>query len=212
MLIAKTNTSTAYEPSRKLTNTEDIVAIDKKRDELTIGLRTILLGLTKHPAIKYQEAAKRLLQRMDSYGKRIYRLNFQLQTQTINDLIDAMTTDPKLRMDMTTLEVVQDYIKALQKANTDFSEMYIQRTQEKGERVEAEMADLISKLEEAYKAFVIRLNAIVEMDESYQGDQLVNDINAAIDQYNQVVLDRRGKGESSSETNNQQDTIEEFMA
>ncbi|GAA4277321.1 DUF6261 family protein [Aquimarina mytili] len=209
---AKIKAAKAFEPSKKLTNTEDIIAFDKQRDELTIGLRTLLLGLTKHPVLTYQEAAKRLLERIDSYGKRIYRLNLQLQTQTTTDLIDALITEPKLNNDITTLQVVRDYINALQKANISFSDMYIQRTQEKGERVEAEMADLITKLEETYRAFVTRLNAILEMDESYQGDHLVNDINAAIDQYNQVVLDRRGKGDSSSETNNQQDTVEEFMA
>ncbi len=209
---ANTKASEAFEPSRKLVNTKELIAIDKRRDELTIGLRTLLVGLTKHPSLQYQEAAERLLERLDSYGKAIYRYNYQLQTQTTKDLINALTTDKKFDADVNTLLVVRDYIKALQHANSNFAEIFVKRTQEKGEQIEAEMADLITTLEESYRAFIIRLNAIVEMDESYHADNLINDINATIDQYNQVVLDRRGKGESSSETNNPQDTTEDFIA
>ncbi|WP_103068736.1 DUF6261 family protein [Aquimarina sediminis] len=189
---ATRNAFNAFEPSRKLINTEVLIATDKERDELTVGLRATLLGLSKHPDIVHQKAAKLLLEKLDSYGRRVYRLNFQLQTHVTRGFLDAVKNEPALDTAADTLLVVKVFLDALQSANDQFADQYLMRTQEKGQHIEAEMETLIKEAEIAYREFITRLNAIVEIDESGNYDNLVRDINASIDQYNQVVLDRRG--------------------
>lgn len=203
-------TSNAFEPSRKLINTEVLIATDKERDELTIGLRATLVGLSKHPDIVYQKAAKLLLATLDSYGKKIYRLNYQLQTRITKDFLDAVHNEPSLHSAAATLKVAKAFLDALQSANDQFADQYLMRTQEKGQQIEAEMQILIKEAEKVYRAFITRFNAIIEMDDDGNYSNLVSDINAAIDQYNQVVLDRSGVRAIEEEDEEEDNIIEEL--
>ncbi len=151
-----------------------------------------------------------VLTTFDSYGKRIYRLNYQLQTRVTTDFLNAIRDKDTLHKAADSLEVIKAFLSALQHANDTFATKYLDRTQEIGQKVEAEMESLIKETEVAYRAFINRLNAIVEIDDDGTYDNLVKDINAAIEQYNQVVIDRRGVKTTEPDTN--EAFIEEFTA
>ncbi|TPN82392.1 DUF6261 family protein [Aquimarina algicola] len=146
-----------FNSSRKLVHTKDIKEIDEKRDELTIGLRFLLVGLTKHPNPECQKAAERLLEVYDSAGKRIYRLNYQLQTRVTKNLIDTILNNATLVADVDLLKVVRDYIDALQTTNDAFAEAYVIRTQEKGQQEEGEMLELVQETILSYRKYIVRL-------------------------------------------------------
>ncbi len=209
---AYTVASDAFEPSKKLINTQELIAIDKERDETTIGLRITLVGLTKHPDPAFRKAATLVLKRLDSYGKRIYRFNFQLQTRITKDFIKALKDDPSLNTAIDMLLVIRAFIDTLEHTNTLFGEKYLDRTKEKGQKVEAEMETLIKNIEVTYRRFIDRLRAIEEMDDEGLLDMnLIRDINASIDQYNQVVIDRSGKT-TDPDPDSEEDIEEELAA
>lgn len=183
----------SFNPDKKLLHTKGLEEIDKRRDDLTIGLRLTLVGLTKHSEEKIKKTAKLILEVLDSYGSKIYQYNYQLQTHITKNFLDKVTSSDVLNRAVDSLVLIRPVLNTLEGINNQFAAIYLIRTQEKGQKVKGQMKKLVKEATIAYREFVIRLHAYIEIqDEVTTYKTLIKDLNALIQQYNQVVYDRSG--------------------
>ena len=68
---------TAFELEQQQKMTGILADLDAKRERLLIGVKHLIAGTTHHFNPIKQEAAKRLLFHLTSYGKNINRMNYQ---------------------------------------------------------------------------------------------------------------------------------------
>lgn len=86
-----------FEPEQQQKMTEELVDLDAKRDSLFIGIKHLLEGNAHHFNSTKQEAAKRLLFHLHSYGKNIAYMNYQAETAVIDSMLSEWQTETNLQ-------------------------------------------------------------------------------------------------------------------
>lgn len=171
--------------------TQTLQAADVRRDRALVGLRYILLGLTYHSDEVVMGKAKALFEVIERQGPGIARLNYQAETAVINKIVADLEADADLVAYTTELNL-QDWTAELKLANTEFGNLYIERTVEYGARsAQDRLPELRQEAMEAYFTFTRFLTALATLNEGAYA-VLLAQLNALIRQYNTLVLERIG--------------------
>lgn len=181
-----------YKKALASEKTQELLALDERRDDAVNGIYYFLLGNTYHFETDRQQKAELLLGNMALYGSGISRLNYQAETATINNILRDWENKPALAEAIILFDL-SSWVNEMKAANEEFNTQYLLRTQEYGD---ANPDTIKSKREEtnlAYYALRNRVDALhllVEIPPSPYAT-VINQLNALTDQYNILLVNRK---------------------
>lgn len=169
--------------------TEELVAIDERRDKAITGLGFVVTGYVYHFDAALAQAASLLNDNLKLYGSGIARQNYQAETATITSLVNDWESKPNLSDAIVALHL-DSWKDELKTANALFDERYLARTQEYG----AANPDTLKLKREETNAvyYTLRdfLNSFSIVQPSATNTKTLNEINALIEQYNTLLANR----------------------
>ncbi len=169
--------------------TRQLQLMDEYRDKAITGLTSVINGYCYHYDGMLAEHANLLAGNLVNYGPGISRQNYQAETMTISSMIDDWETNASMLAALTALNLVA-WKDDLKNANNMFNDLYLQRTQEYGA---SNPETLKLKREETMVAYYelrkfLDAYSVIQNTALYQ--KTINELNALIDLYNQVIADR----------------------
>ncbi len=175
--------------ARKTGLTEQIVATDHQRDNLFIGFRHILKGMTYFPDENVVQMAKQIKIVVEKYDKHINRLPQREETSVLSNLIDDLQADEN-KQQVNTLNLTP-WVIAMQQANDKFEELYTERTEKESKIVIALAKTQRHNMQEAFTNLCQTINAyaIILGEADYQS--LANKINTEINNVKQLIKTRQ---------------------
>jgi hypothetical protein len=184
-----TETSALFQLERANPFTQELVLLDDRRDKAMYGLVDCINGYSNHFDPETARAANLLKVNLSLYGTGVSRMNTQAETSTIYGIINDWESKPELSAALAKLGLTS-WIADLKTANQLFEQKYIQRTQAYGA---ANPDTLKSKREETLVAYYelrkfIEANAVVHP--SAVSEKMISELNALIDQYNELIRTR----------------------
>jgi len=179
----------ALKLTRKSLLTDEIKALDDKRDEMYSYYRKGVKAFVGAPLEDVATAAKELNQHMTDYA-----INPQMQLDKETGMLLNFTADleGKYAEQVAKLGLTM-YVTALKEANDKLHELTTERTDERALQVAGALKSARAETDEAYRALVKLVNAlyIVEYDAAY--DEFINYVNAEIKHYKEEVLAAKKK-------------------
>ena len=174
--------------------------LDQERDRLIIGLHTTAEGQTYHfdPAIA--AAASQLLTAMDKYGTRIAKLNYEIETTTLNSLINDITSSPALTAAMAKLNLSTG-IPQMQSVNDRFRQIFSHRVGNETDNTHTPTPELRNHLRDALRQLFNHLTAHATLHPDPNLEAIISDINVLTARFNLIAQKRlTPDGKSDDET------------
>lgn len=183
----------AFNQSQGSTLTQEIIALDERRDRAIIGLRTVLEGYNSHYDAAIATAAVALFSNINAHGSSIYRLSYQEETAVLNSIITDWETETELSEAVSSLGLT-GWLNELKSANTLFAAKYLERVEETAANPAASIIALRSDTTIAYRDLIAHITAHQTLESDAAYNVLSNQISVLASQYNQVVDNRSGEG------------------
>jgi len=184
--------------------------LDERRDRAISGLRLHFESLTYHVDPTKKEAAQKLLDVIDKYGRGIARKNYQEESALIWGIIKDWESSAELTEALTLLNVV-DWKEELKAANEAFDAMYRSRTNDLSTVPETSATELREPTMEAYRRLVSHLDAHATLaQDKAPYEHLAGVLNKHIEQNNQLVISRQS-GELEEEEAAAETSSSEFL-
>ena len=168
--------------------------LDGERDTLTTGLGGTVRNARKSPIPGQAEAAAVLEEVIKRYN---INTDGEYEQQTMRT--DQMCTDllTNCQAQLTTLGLTA-WVEALQAKNQEFNDAMTARTNSQAGYVKSELGQLRQQLIAAYRNFAKMLNVVL----LYEGDtayaDTVDQMNAEVRHYKQIIARKGGKTSSGS--------------
>jgi hypothetical protein len=180
---------------------DDITALDERRDNAIVGIKGIAESYQKHFQKEKKEAGERIEMAIDKYGKAIHKQNLLAETESIRNIVSDFEGDVLLQNAVTLLDIA-DWISELKEANLAFNNMYLKRNEESLSKPEANMAELRKPAIELYRKVIKRLESLDDVSPSPEVTKILGLLDELIVKYNQTIAQRNkksDKGEDSPE-------------
>lgn len=170
--------------------TEEIIALDIRRDEAVTGISVLVNAFTYHFNPVLRNPAKLLQANLKLYGAGIARDNYMSETATISSIAGDWKNKPELQAAVSSLQV-GDWLTELEQANTAFNTRYISRTQEIGAISPDSIKQKRVNVANAYYALRDHIDAYFTINQGAEPfAKAGNEINALVDQYNALLAGR----------------------
>jgi hypothetical protein len=171
--------------------TPEIEALDARRDRAITGITITINGKTYYFESAVSDAANMLSEALKPYGSGIASLNYALETAQIDKIVADFTSKPKLA-DAASVLGLTNWISELAAANTEFNNKYLARTQEMG----SANTDSIKELRQVANQKYYELRDMIDgyyitKKKADPWKKTINELNALIDQYNQLLANRK---------------------
>ncbi|MBN1253401.1 MAG: hypothetical protein JXR51_16445 [Bacteroidales bacterium] len=189
-----------YGQNRGSDISDELKDIDIRRDNCITGIRIVLEGYKHHYNTAFSEAATILLNKIDSFGSAIARQNYQIETSSINGIINSFNKEENLSNAILTLSLT-DWINKMDEENKLFNRRYLDRIDEASKQSEDKVKELRKTTIEKYRIFSNHLTAHITLkgEESYK--PISDQLNELIDKYNLIISRRvNTKTEEEAET------------
>lgn len=173
--------------------TDDLVALDTRRDNAIVGIRTVADGYSRHFDPAFRAASERILACIDKYGSKIHKQNLLAETETLRNLVADFETGA-LMLNALTVLGLSAWVTELKDANNDFNQVYLQRTQETSAKPNDSLAARRKPAIELYRKLVKTIDAKDTLDPSPALTTLINQLNGLVDKYNQLIATRSSAG------------------
>ncbi len=177
--------------------TEEIAALDQRRDEAIICLRKTADAFTNHFDSEKKAAGNKLLHAMDKYGSKIYLMNYHAQTSTTTNLVNDLETIPEL-VNASTFLSLNEIISEIKESNNLFNERYLARVNEEAGKESVSAGELIKEGIACYRTLAAHTEAHATLTPEEIYTVLINQLNVLIEKYNATV-GGRGKSEVDNE-------------
>ncbi len=182
--------------------TEDISALDTRRDRAITGFSLAISGYTYYfdPAIA--QHAEALNKQIKQYGGSIARENYQAESAIIDNLLADLNNKPELADAINALHL-KDWKAELETANKAFNDAYLLRTQQLGAATKDRLFAKRQETNEAYYKLRDFINSYYTINNGATPyGKTTDELNALIDQYNTLMAQRlkNGKEEPPVET------------
>jgi Family of unknown function (DUF6261) len=191
---AKSNVELLFNKDQASAHTDEVAALDAKRDDLINGIIALVQGNTYHFDAAIKKQALALQTNIASYGSGIARENYLSETAILDKLINDWETKPELAAAIVALQL-SEWKTQLASANAAFNAKYLERTKELGA---ASPEKLKEKRQEAANAYLELRDMLVSYANINKKKppfgNAVNELNALIDQYNSLLASRKGGG------------------
>jgi len=177
---------------------DELTIVDMERDRLLIGLHTTLEGLSYHFNASTAGAAALLLTAMDKYDTRIHHLHYEIETTTINSLLNDFTTDANLTAALTLLNLMP-WVAQMRTSNDRFRQLYISRAGDKTDTKRTPTVELRQNLHQALNNLFAHLTAHATLSNDATIPLVISDINNLTARYNQLVNSRLSRPQETTE-------------
>lgn len=187
--------------------TTTIEALDERRDYALIGLSLIVEGHLYASKEDLKEAAKLLNASLSNYGntpREITRLNYNAETATIISLLNEWNNSTELTAALKTLSIT-DFVLELNDANTAFGNAYKDRLQEYAAANPETLKETRAATLPKYVALKELLQAHQIVENTTERTAVINQLNALIDQYNNLLTTRNIKPETNEELSDEEE-------
>ena len=170
--------------------TEEVQALDLRRDNAITGIAFALQGFSLHFDATIAAAASLLNNNLAIYGPGIARDNYQSETATLNNIINDWKNKPNMAAAIAALGI-QDWAAELEAANTDFNTKYLARTQSIATASPDTMKAKRLETANAYYTLRDNIDAYFTIKKGAAPfDKVTNELNALVDQYNSLLNGR----------------------
>lgn len=170
--------------------TKKLKLLDRERDEAITGLRHGFVMNTYHSHPETKKAAQKLLDRVDSYGNRIARMNYESESAVLHNLVNDLETEPDLQLALQ-LVGLQDWVNRLKVANKKFRKLYSRRIAEESKQDKTSFIAIKPEAITVYMHLINRINAYIELDEAKQYQSIKDEINTLAERYKQIIANRK---------------------
>lgn len=179
-----------FKQQRSSTLTVVIRELDQERDRILKGMQAIIKGNTYSFDLSMKAAAEKLQFHLKQYGSNIIRLNYLAETAVIDNILAdwEKKDDLKSALALLGLDSWKDYLKM---KNIAFANVHLDRTKEYGKTDVETLRALRKEVNEVYFYFKKKIEAYATITPSEKYTNYFNTLNALIDQYNQLVKNRK---------------------
>lgn len=188
-----TNTIDAlFKADRGSLITDELQAMDLRRDTAITGITGYVQSLTYHFNPITRQHAVTLAANLANYDAGVAKQNYQAETAIIKSILTDWTEKPALKAAIEALNIA-DWQAELADANTAFNSKYLARTQELGAASPDTIKEKRQEATTAYytlRDFISSHYILAKGAEPYK--KAVNELNALITQYNNLLAGRRG--------------------
>lgn len=190
----------SYTVIRKNDLSKTLADIDQKRDDLYLGLKSLIDSHAKYnPSDHIKDKAQSIFNILESYGARLIKMPYPEETAALKNIIEQLQ-DKQLENHINNTFHGDMYYNALITTNDRFDRLYVDRIKDYGAQDKENIKELRTEVEEALNEMVQRINAYIILEPSEHFIGAANEINAALDLYFNNLKKR-----SSSEPNEEQE-------
>lgn len=147
----------AMKPARKSEYTAQIQELDLQRDTMLTGLGAHLRAFAYFPIEEQKQAAKRIQDLIEKYGKDIQSKPLQEETAIITNLLQDLATDAAIA-DLNSIGA-KPWVDALKTSNTQLENLHHSRTEEQSTIEVGRTKATRAALADAFKTLVQTINA-----------------------------------------------------
>ena len=180
----------AYEQTNNSQLSAQLTELDNRRDQAIICLRTLSEGYIRYPKTAQQEAGKQLLACINSYGNRLYDLNYSAETATLKQLLGELQTRPEYQQAVATLQL-EVVVNEMKQANQAFEQLFVQRLEEGIQSGGLSNRELMRQATDAYRELLKHLEAHATLTPSNEYTLLIDHLNENTEHFNEVVERRK---------------------
>lgn len=178
----------ALELIRKSGLTSSIEEADRLRDLLFRGLSLTIEGACMHYDEAKKQAAMALQLVMDHYGNLAQEMK-DAETGSIMNLAAELRTSHASELASLALT---GWLDALEAANENFVDLRESRDTETGGKTKLRMAQERPELDSIYRSMTELVNIQMRFNGTASAEAFVNELNAQIDHYRQIIALRKG--------------------
>lgn len=172
--------------------TDELVALDERRDTAITGITAYVQSLTYHFKENTRAQAAALAANLANYDAGVAKQNYQSETAIINSILTDWTEKPALKAAVAALNIA-DWQAELADANTAFNARYLARTQEMGAASQDTIKEKRQETTQAYYSLRDFINSYYTLNEGAEPyTKTVKELNALINQYNFLLANRKG--------------------
>ncbi len=182
---------TAFKQTQGSGLTQEITALDERRDRAITGLKSLTDSYQRHYNDATVQAAKALNNNILSYGERIQRLSYQEETAVIDSIVKDWETKQELQDAVATL-ALGDWLAELKQSNAAFSTKYLQRVGEVASHSPANIPALREQATQTYRTLVAHIQAHATLGDGEAYTTLLGQIDILAGQYNRMFDNRTG--------------------
>lgn len=183
----------AFKQSQGSGLTQEVIALDERRDRAIVGLRGVTDSYKYHFDTAIADAAGILNNIIVSHGDNIQRLSYQEETAVINSIVKDMETEEEATAAIAALNL-DTWLTELKESNSTFSAKYLDRVGEAALNPSADIPELRVQATEAYRTLVTHIQAHATLSGTAAYTTILNQIDILAGQYNQVVDNRSNNG------------------
>lgn len=179
--------------------TDELVALDERRDTAITGISLHVQSLTYHFNESIRTQADALAANLANYDAGVAKQNYQAETAIISSILTDWAEKPALKAAIDALKIA-DWQAELATANTAFNTRYLTRTQELGAASPDTIKEKRLEATQAYytlRDFITSYHTLNEGAEPY--NKTVKELNALITQYNNLLAGRKGGNAENAE-------------
>ncbi len=184
---------------RKSDFTQELEALDLKRDNAVNGMRYGFLMNSYHQDAKKKAAGQLLLAHIDTYGSGIARLNYEAQSTVMVNMTEDYETESELKKALKTVEMT-DWATILKETNTAFRTKYQERITVESAAAKQSFTAIKPQAIAVYEKLYKRINAFTELDEKNVFDTLNNELKTLAKRYQQIINIRTANNSEEDET------------
>lgn len=197
-IVTKLDDALIYEREKEFT--KELEELDRYRDEAVTGLRYGFLMNTYHKSQSVKTAAQLLLNRIDSYGGSIARMNYESESAAIYNLINDLETEHTLKLALQKVGL-QHWADHLKITNQKFRKLYSDRVEQESKHNKTSFTTIKPEAITVYTQLINRINAYIELDETNIYTMLQNELITLADRYRQIInLRKKNTAEETDQT------------
>jgi hypothetical protein len=190
IMVLGLDDSILYEQGKPLTRELEI--LDEERDSAITGTRYGFIMFTYHKTPAKKAAAQLLLERLDSYGSGIARMNNESESTILQNFVNDCKTIEKYKKALMLLGL-EEWIEDVETANNAFNKKYQQRIQEESDREKKSVTILRPQTVIVYEKLINRIDAHIELDEIGKYQTIYNQLATLKNRYKQIITARNNE-------------------
>lgn len=194
----------AFKQSKGSAITQEIIALDDKRDRAIVGIRMLANTYKYHYNIQLEIAATKIAKAIAVYGNDITRKNYQEETATINSIVQDFETNTELVEALVTIHATE-WVAELKKQNKEFEEKHLARVEETATNPLINVPNLREEATTIYRALISRIQAHTILSDNAIYAALISKIEVLANQYNQAVDNRSTTNTTTTAPSNEEE-------
>ncbi|MDX2302921.1 MAG: DUF6261 family protein [Microscillaceae bacterium] len=180
-----------YKTERGNKLTQDIVDLDKQRDDAYMGLRGITFFYARyHHDESLRNQANSLLKVLDKHGSEVAKKSYQEQGAALDDIIQIIEASPELLKTLDTLRLT-DWFTRMKSSHQAFDEKFLARNKVYAESPKEKFKSLREQSTQAYRELARFITAYATIGNAENYQDYINQLNQLVNSYNLTINNRK---------------------